>query len=217
MVTTQIDAHLLAAPSIGIFSKEPTPEVDEAWNRLTPNPWTIAISREDVEKLGRDPSRAAKWPESMGMGPEAYVARVDVFHQIHCLNSLRREIYFDHYYGNTWPDGRASSTKTHKLHVAHCINLLLQNIMCTANVDVYTFMWTDAAPMPIADSSVYHQCRDFDAIYEWTRENGVNGTAVETLRREDDQPYHRMTYEVKKVFGFFAEDEDDGSSGDEII
>jgi hypothetical protein len=98
----------------------------------------ISITRDDIIKIGKDPAIAVKFPESFGLGPDAYVGRLDVLHQIHCLDALRREANFDYYYGFAYPDGLASTTQLHKLHLSHCTYLLLENIMCNANLEVYT-------------------------------------------------------------------------------
>jgi Mycotoxin biosynthesis protein UstYa len=115
-------------------------KVDEAWARIG-DIRPISITRDDIIKIGKDPAIAVKFPESFGLGPDAYVGRLDVLHQIHCLDALRREANFDYYYGFAYADGLASITQLHKLHLSHCIYLLLEKIMCNANLEVYPHFW----------------------------------------------------------------------------
>jgi hypothetical protein len=64
-----------------LFRQEPSDEVDDAWNRLT-NINPIPISAQDVKNIGYDPEIVARWPEEYGLGDDAYVARLDVFHEV---------------------------------------------------------------------------------------------------------------------------------------
>jgi hypothetical protein len=74
-----------------IWRQEPSDEVDQAW-LVVEDPRPFALSRDEVIGLGQDPDKAVKWPENFGFGSNAYAARIDVFHQIHCLDSLRRYV-----------------------------------------------------------------------------------------------------------------------------
>ena len=96
-------------------------------------------------RVGKDPTIAAKYPDEYGLGSDAYIVEIDVFHQIHCLNTLRKEINFEYYFGDQYPD-RKNLPKFHKIHISHCLYLLLQNLMCQANVDVITHKWVEGQP-----------------------------------------------------------------------
>lgn len=135
----------------------------------------ITVDEESVIQLGKTPGLSVKAPPSWGRGTEACVAQVDVFHQIHCLNELRKEIHFEHYY----PTG---VTPDHAEHKKHCVHMLLQNLMCHADVEIITHNWVhyDIASQPnrpkaepFADFNVIKKCRDFEALLEWTHRNGV--------------------------------------------
>ncbi|RAL17387.1 oxidase ustYa family protein [Aspergillus homomorphus CBS 101889] len=209
MIRRKMNGTLLEPDPLPIYRQPPSPEVDAAWNRLA-NINPITISRDDVVKLGRDPEQAAKWPESFGFGSEAYIGRIDVFHQIHCLDWLRREAYFDHYYGKKWPPGTPPSDM-HRTHISHCIYLLLQNLMCTANVDIYTHYWADAQLNAFPDFSVNHQCRDFDAVLRWQEENSVNVDEFAAIRKPPDAVARVMSHRFKELFGWYNSNPDDGS------
>lgn len=150
-----MNATLLETHPQDIYHMEPSPDVDAAWYKIS-DMKPIAIKRQAVVALGKDASKAAKWPESLSFGPDLYIGRLDVFHQIHCLDALRREVHFDYYYCKKFPGGYQSSDALHKTHLSHCISLLLQNGMCSASVDVYTHLWTDTHAAAQPDFNIYH-------------------------------------------------------------
>jgi hypothetical protein len=115
---------------------KPDPKVNDAWEELD-SILTFPISADDVRKLGKDPELAVKYPEEYGLGPDAYVAQLDVFHQIHCLNLLRHLAWAE--YGRNESHGKKPYSDLHFIHVSHCTEILMQNILCTANTDVITF------------------------------------------------------------------------------
>jgi len=198
MVTKKMNATLLPSPTDEIFRNEPGPEVDAAWRRIS-DERPIAISREEVMALGKDPDKSVRYPDSFGLG-EAYAARIDVFHQIHCLDALRREAYFDHYYGDKYSDFNSTS-KLHKTHLSHCVYYLLQNIMCQATVDVYTHVWTDTVLNPFPDFRINHQCKNFDAILDWQDHNSIGLHEFYKLRRPESYgPAMEMSSEFKDVW-----------------
>ena len=209
LISQKMNATLLEPDPLPIYRQPPSPEVDAAWNRLA-NINPIAISRDDVVKLGRDPEQAAKWPESFGFGSEAYIGRLDVFHQIHCLDWLRREAYFDHYYGKKWPPGTPPSDM-HRTHISHCTYLLLQNLMCNANVDIYTHYWADAQLNAFPDFSVNHKCRDFDTILRWQEEHSVDVDEFAAIRKPPEAEARVMSHRFKELFGWYKSNPDDGS------
>jgi hypothetical protein len=60
------------------------------------------------------------------------------------------------------------------IHFEHCIDILMQNIMCTANIDLITMNWMETQSNPFPDFSINHQCRGFEALVEWRKENIVD-------------------------------------------
>ena len=149
-----------------IFRQAPSPEVDAAWNRFSMVGFHV-ISSADVIKIGKDPSKTVRAPLDWGYGVDAHLAQLDVFHQIHCLNVLRRHMY-PAYYTEDW-------SILNDLHPMHCLHMLLQNLMCEASVDMITSVWMETQKHPYPDMSINRQCRDFEAVLEWNQENKVPG------------------------------------------
>jgi hypothetical protein len=79
--------------SASIYIKDPSPEVDAAWDHIAADAGPIiTISSDEARRLGRDPATIVKAPHDWGFGNDAYPAQIDVFHEIHCLNMLRKEM-----------------------------------------------------------------------------------------------------------------------------
>ncbi|KAL3421692.1 hypothetical protein PVAG01_05848 [Phlyctema vagabunda] len=211
----RMEATLLLPQNPSIFRQDPSLEVDIAWKEM----WDsrpVPVSKGQVLAMGKDPAEAVQIPEDWGYGSEKYFGRVDVFHQIHCLDALRREVHFEHYYGKKYPNGYKDTTDFHRLHVSHCIHLLLQNIMCSANTDIYTHIWTDTLDHAFPDFNIQHQCKSFDKIVEWQSKNAIDEDRFVNLTRPNGYPYRKMTHKFKEIHGWFTTHEDDGdfSSGE---
>lgn len=137
-----VDITLLMSPNPSIYRQDPSHEVDLAWEEIG-DLRLIPLTRDEVLAVGKDPEEVVRFPDSFGLGPERYAGRIDVFHQVHCLDALRREAYFEHYYGKRYPGGWNDTTEMHRLHLSHCIEYLLHSVLCQASTDVYTHVWTD--------------------------------------------------------------------------
>lgn len=82
-------------------------------------------------------------------------------------------MFREYYYGQNEPDEKRLSHKT------HCVHLLLQTLMCSADVGIITHNWVHVERLkepktrPYPDFNVVKQCRDFDGLLGWVREKGV--------------------------------------------
>ncbi|KAK0509233.1 hypothetical protein JMJ35_008604 [Cladonia borealis] len=152
--------------SHSVYRGDPGPDVDAAWERVSAKgAEVVMMHRSDISKVGKDPASVVQAPESWGFGPDAIPVQVDVFHQIHCLNELRKEMHYQYYYGDS------PRTALHDAHKKHCLHILLQNLMCQGNVDVITHDWVETTARPYADFNILHQCRDFEALLDWQQQN----------------------------------------------
>lgn len=108
-------------------------------------------------------------------------AGVEVFHQLHCLNLLRKTSHFNFdYYFKQGHVEFSDSSKMLKMHTAHCLDALRQSIMCKADVTPIPLVWVDHRPwMKERDENPFslpnfqnkHKCRNFDAVRTWFIEN----------------------------------------------
>ncbi|OAX77925.1 hypothetical protein ACJ72_07772 [Emergomyces africanus] len=161
-------------PPDPVFSRQiPSAENDAVWESFE-NIRTHIVTRDDIIKLGKDPNTVAHFDdEYWGFGPNAYMAQLDIFHQIHCLNRLRKAA-FATYPGYTPLDIEDSYSKLWWIHLGHCVDMLLQNIKCYGNTDMLTVAWVGQNGRLWPDFSINHRCRDFDTILNWNLEHAVD-------------------------------------------
>ncbi|KAL7910453.1 hypothetical protein GGI35DRAFT_367021 [Trichoderma velutinum] len=215
--TTQwMEANLVVSGIPSIFQQEPSLEVDIAWRKLA-DTRPFAITREDVIAIGKDPERSVRFAPEFGLGKEAYAGRLDVVHQLHCLDVLRHEAYFDHYYGKRYPGGFNQTTPKHRAHLSHCIYILLQNILCNAKTDILTHTWTDAVDHPWPDFNIPHKCHDYKAIMDWQHSHAIDEERFLAMKRPGDQEPRKMSSYFKKInnpekYGHLDDDLHDGEN-----
>lgn len=76
-----MNATLFPGDNPGFARQFPNPEADAIWEKFE-HMRTFPISKEDVRMLGKNPEEVAKFDnEYWGVGDDAYMAQVDVFHQ----------------------------------------------------------------------------------------------------------------------------------------
>lgn len=156
-----------------VYRQPPSAAVDEAWERVAAKSFELFnVTAEDVRRSGKDPAARIRWAE----GVDAFPAQIDVFHQIHCLNEIRKEIFSEHYYPESSkpPDNNdqfiQAVRNARRQHKLHCLYMILQNIMCHSDVDIVTNYWApslsvyDRKVEPFADFSILKRCRDFEGL-----------------------------------------------------
>lgn len=179
-----------------IFRQPPSPDVDRAWDDFQSfgHAW---VSSDDIIAVGKDPSTAVRFPLEQGFGPDAYPVSVDIFHKIHCLNRIRKEINFDYYWRAAFPDGNA--TDLHKAHTNHCIHVLLQSLMCDATTDFITYNWAENYPLPVPDFNINRKCGDLHGVAQWSKEHGTDLETISMLRKPDEKKALPMSPELRRL------------------
>lgn len=154
--------------------------------------------------MGRDPDVSVRFHDSLGLGPDAYMGHFDVFHQIHCLNALRKAAFQD--YAPYPTNAQIHQPKLKYVHLAHCVDILVQNLMCQPNVDLVTFNWVETQSIPYPDFNINHQCRDWDAIAGWLESNSIPPESWVGMNKTDDV---RWIAQEEGYFEIFGHDEHD--------
>ncbi|EGE82471.1 hypothetical protein RJZ56_005912 [Blastomyces dermatitidis] len=170
------------APS-KLFQSETSDELEAAWNK------TLGSTDGVVQLPKSIASRLDRSIESF-VEPGQYIYGVGMFHQLHCLNRIRRTFYADKFFPGESKDDI-------DFHKNHCFDLLRQSILCAGDVSmVYwwnqSYTYTDErgqeqysqrylsmsnvekARHSFAYWDVEARCHDTDAIYEWAEKNKVN-------------------------------------------
>ena len=116
-----------------------------------------------------------------------FVAQMEVFHQLHCLDTLRQGLYFnyDYYHTNRRGVWERSDAVVRK-HMGHCLDLLRTQLQCTADIGLVGMLWVNASGTPeeFANFRTEHRCRDFEAIRAWAL---ANDEKVVVEMREGDE------------------------------
>jgi hypothetical protein len=140
----------------------------------------IGISQIDHASAEKLPNRTSPIP-----GDEKhYIVGLEVFHQLHCLNHLRKLLDPDHYQLHN----NLSSTEllSAKEHMYHCIDSIRQSLMCSADVSTIYWEWYPEANggkgLTAPNARTAHVCRDFGKIQKWA--------AKHRLRKEWDSGRH---------------------------
>ncbi|KAK6954797.1 hypothetical protein Daesc_004766 [Daldinia eschscholtzii] len=134
--------------SASIARELPNAAADEIWEE-----WELSrfypLTRDEIVRMGKDPSTVPKLEDSeWGLGDDAYVGAFDVYHQIHCLNALRQNAYRGYY---------KLTTRNHtvmglpEIHINHCVDILLQALQCSSNVNFMTYHWVAGQEYPQPD------------------------------------------------------------------
>ncbi|KAK2052153.1 hypothetical protein LY76DRAFT_671981 [Colletotrichum caudatum] len=145
-------------------------EIDIAWHEIELGAGGIRVTEEEVKLLNMTDSPEMpfhKIPEEQGGG---YLAMLEVFHLLHCLNSLRMGLFYnyDHY---KFLDEGVPDENIHS-HFDHCIDMLRMNLQCQADVTPALFVDPLNNPLrrdALPNWSSMHTCRDFDAILDWNK------------------------------------------------
>jgi len=154
-VVTFDNPHNATSP----FRGEPRDELHDAWSGLLQY-HNIRATESDLHKINRT---------SLPLNDEAggYLVTLDVFHQIHCLNQLRQQVYHEHYYPEDW------NSPKRMMHADHCIDLLRQVLMCRGDLSLLTYSWIDGYQRPWPEYSVAHTCHNWDNVMKWASENYI--------------------------------------------
>jgi hypothetical protein len=146
-----------------------TDDVENAWMDIAYLPDQM-ISTTDFAKLNK-PSSAmpVTHPKT---GETGYRVGLEVFHQLHCLNLLRMATYPAHYTKLWWSDTNDKPEKV-RAHLDHCIEILRINLMCFADVNVFTFHPREGKDGFWPDYESEHVCRNFERVKDWANENAM--------------------------------------------
>ncbi|CZT18449.1 uncharacterized protein RCC_04294 [Ramularia collo-cygni] len=154
------------------ISDIPSLALEHRWHRLENMP-AVLIPSERIPTLNR--SIVQDFLRANPPHSDKYIAGIEVFHHLHCLNILRQVAWKDRYPTNLVPSLlRHNSPAVASKHADHCIETLRQALTC--NADVTPYLWYRRAHVDGTakeDFAASHKCKNFEKIVEWVKENGV--------------------------------------------
>lgn len=106
---------------------------------------------------------------------EGFLANVEGLHHLHCLNLLRKSLYynFEHYH-SLGLGAFKNDDYILRLHVTHCLDILRQQLMCTVDIGVLGQVWIyPETPQAFVDFNTRHTCRNFEEVRRWAEEKQI--------------------------------------------
>ncbi|SMY20992.1 unnamed protein product [Zymoseptoria tritici ST99CH_1A5] len=144
----------------------PDDETDRKWQELYQYNRSV-ITKEEAKHLST--------PTMALPGTEDYLVELEVYHQLHCLNVLRKLLYPERYHlleRVSWKNGTINRESYGFKHWDHCVETLRQTLVCHA--DVAPLSWHVNVPF---NRGIYprlastHTCRNFSQINKWAEEH----------------------------------------------
>ncbi|KAI0875764.1 hypothetical protein GGS24DRAFT_515142 [Hypoxylon argillaceum] len=137
-------------------------EVDEAWDALL-EPINIRTTKDELRQ-----ARSPTSDDIVQVNDGGYVSVLSVYHELHCLDALRRNIFPNYYYSNA----TAKEMEINIVHMTHCIDTIRRSLMCKADVAVYAAYWIGnhtMAPSKELRSGSDTVCVNWEAVDSWAR------------------------------------------------
>ncbi|KAJ7120010.1 hypothetical protein C8R46DRAFT_1019907 [Mycena filopes] len=160
---------------LSIFQGPPSPPVDEAWEDLYQN-GILRIPHHEAALL---PNRTSGIPGDPGY----HIAELDLFHQLHCLNTIRKALHPVYY-----PEWDITKGGYPQDHITHCVEWLRHSIMCHSDTSVVVWQWNTELNQTSPNTTIPHTCRNFEPIQEWSRQNSLTGKMDLKVHVPDDLP-----------------------------
>ncbi|ORY71450.1 tat pathway signal sequence [Pseudomassariella vexata] len=170
-VLTDVDIHYAMTPFNGSFMQETihrrphSPEVDAAWEALGVDYRAGVISRTSGLASGLT-RRHVQRAEKYGGG---FLVNVEGMHHLHCLNLLRKSLYFNfNYYKALGGHEFKNEDGIFQLHVTHCLDTIRQVLICNVDTGVLGQVWVHPdKPSAFPDFNTEHKCKNYDDVRKW--------------------------------------------------
>ncbi|KAF2125132.1 hypothetical protein P153DRAFT_400618 [Dothidotthia symphoricarpi CBS 119687] len=166
-----------------IYRKRASAEADEAWKELAQSEGGVMlIPKEDAKQSDIDPEKHAYW-DAPELGLEGYPVGVEVLHQLHCLDMLRRNLWFNIDFTReqarkdcpeSKPDLCGEPQEFTNTHIDHCVDFLRHRLMCTSDLGVVPLLWLGREGRMTGDMSRMHTCRNYDTVLPFVSKKGVS-------------------------------------------
>ncbi|KAL1986125.1 hypothetical protein VTN96DRAFT_6777 [Rasamsonia emersonii] len=181
-VTKDINTHLHLVRNNGtldwpsIYRGPPSPELDAAWSHIAYDMGVVGVPEEEALKAGLRKGDVRIPPGYKNSG--YYMASLEVTHQLHCVNFLRKAAWLNYPYYKDKGWEFSDPPDELERHLYHCIEILRQMLMCNADPGLIGYRWVrgrEGHPYPYMNTP--HKCRDFQGMLDWAYENMVSEDA----------------------------------------
>ncbi|KAK3302844.1 uncharacterized protein B0T15DRAFT_400731, partial [Chaetomium strumarium] len=122
-----------------IYRRLGSPEVDSAWEALGIDYRPSVIPEQEGHAGGLTKHHVQRAKKYEG----GYSVQVEGLHHLHCLNLVRKSLYFNYnHYKTINDDDFDVEEDILKYHVTHCLDIIRQVLMCNADTGVLGQVWT---------------------------------------------------------------------------
>ncbi|KAL6854525.1 hypothetical protein J3F83DRAFT_764464 [Trichoderma novae-zelandiae] len=142
-------------------------EVNERWDSLFN---AIGISQIPASMAARLPNATTPTAHD----PNLYMVELDVFHQLHCLNFMRKIVYPNVFKIDLTSGSEEAEDNVY--HLEHCYEQLRQSIQCASDVGTIYWEWSEEKKKMFGNLRTTHTCKDFDKIREWAAQYKLEET-----------------------------------------
>jgi hypothetical protein len=101
--------------------------------------------------------------------PDHYMVELDVFHQLHCLNLMRKLVYPNVFHLDLISDSEEAQDNIY--HMEHCYDQLRQALQCASDVSTIYWEWSLEKKKMFGNLRTTHTCRNFEKIKEWAMDH----------------------------------------------
>ncbi|KAL5119909.1 hypothetical protein ACEQ8H_002271 [Pleosporales sp. CAS-2024a] len=178
--STSNEVYRAMDPSLPLYFGKPSPAMDAAWKDLMRFEYP-AITREE---LALNPTLSFGPGDRHPVTSQHHIA-LDVFHNLHCLNAVRKALDTDYYGAHGHGQGGRADGGAHESHsgvaaaqrehIDHCLNHVRQALQCRpdfspAAMQVVTD--TDGAQFFVGNAR-RHSCYDWSSVVAWAEARAV--------------------------------------------
>lgn len=141
----------------------------------------IGITKEQWEGVNNYPDSPVLLDRDHGTGQ--YLASLDVFHQLHCVDLLRKSIHREYYDKHEGSFAGAPEAVVQG-HLEHCVETLRQTLMCHGDISLLTYNWVEGREMPYPNFNTVHTCKKWDTLIDWNMNRDVTVEWVDGVGRK---------------------------------
>ncbi|KAI0439359.1 hypothetical protein F4803DRAFT_47623 [Xylaria telfairii] len=161
-------------------------EADEVWADYTQaDGGFIMIPKEEAAAADIDPARHA-YVDRPDIGMVGYPVLPEAVHQMHCVNMLRRNLYYNKEHSSSTcrppfcvpPEMEDWDI----LHIDHCLEIIRRRIACTADLGIVPFIWYRHSGKLTGENVRMHTCSDYNVIKQFVADHGVAAPPLGTHR-----------------------------------
>ena len=125
----------------------------------------VLISQINAESAAKLPNATTPFTNDTSH----YIVELDVFHQLHCLNSLRKLAYPDVYKMDLTSDSEEAADNIY--HMEHCYEQLRQSLQCSSDISTIYWEWSVKQQKMFGNVKTTHTCKNFEKIRDWAVEH----------------------------------------------